>query len=117
MHTVVIRREILERDPLGRIELLQGALPGQGLFVSSDHGDRLAKGVARPGCSRCSRRSRAIIGPDWYPYGIEKNRPSIEALLQYAHEQGLTARLVKTEELFATLDAARQSRSPRGNLV
>jgi 4,5-dihydroxyphthalate decarboxylase len=42
-----------------------------------------------------------IIGPDWFPYGIEKSRPSIEALLQYTHEHGLTSRRVKLEELFA----------------
>ncbi len=56
---------------------------------------------ARPGCSRCSRRKEQIIGPDWFPYGIEPNRPTIEALLQYVHEHGLTDRRVKLEELFA----------------
>ena len=44
---------------------------------------------------------QAIIGKDWYPYGIEQNRPSIEALLQYTHEQCLTGRRIKLEELFA----------------
>ncbi len=44
---------------------------------------------------------QAIIEPDWLPYGIEQNRPSIEALLQYAHEHGLTSRRIKLEELFA----------------
>ena len=44
---------------------------------------------------------KEIIGQDWYPYGIEANRPSIEALLQYTHEHGLTDRRVKLEELFA----------------
>ena len=44
---------------------------------------------------------REIIGPDWFPYGIEPNRPTIEALLQYTHEHGLTDRRVKLEELFA----------------
>src|SRR5713226_8205626 len=43
---------------------------------------------------------QAIIGRDWYPYGIEQNRPSLEALLQYLHEQGLAERRVKIEELF-----------------
>ena len=43
---------------------------------------------------------QAIIGKDWYPYGIEQNRPSIQALLQYLHEQGLTHRRVALEELF-----------------
>ena len=47
------------------------------------------------------QRQQAIIGRDWYPYGIEANRPSIEALLQYVHEHGLTDRRVKLEELFA----------------
>ena len=44
---------------------------------------------------------KEILGPDWYPYGIEANRPTIEALLQYTHEHGLTDRRVKLEELFA----------------
>jgi len=44
---------------------------------------------------------QAIIGRDWYPYGIEQNRPTIEALLQYTHEHGLTDRRVKLDELFA----------------
>ena len=42
-----------------------------------------------------------IIGRDWYPYGIEQNRPTIEALLQYTQEHGLTDRRLKIEELFA----------------
>jgi 4,5-dihydroxyphthalate decarboxylase len=46
-------------------------------------------------------REQAIIGRDWYPYGIEPNRPTIEALLQYLHEQGLASRRVALEELFA----------------
>ena len=44
---------------------------------------------------------KAIIGEDWFPYGIEPNRPTIEALLQYTHEHGLTDRRLKLEELFA----------------
>ena len=54
-----------------------------------------------PGCSRLIEEEQAIIGKDWYPYGIEANRASIEALLQYTHEHGLTPRRLKIEELFA----------------
>jgi 4,5-dihydroxyphthalate decarboxylase len=43
-----------------------------------------------------------IIGDDWFPYGIEKNKESIGALLQYAHEHGLTDRRIKIEDLFAS---------------
>jgi 4,5-dihydroxyphthalate decarboxylase len=44
---------------------------------------------------------QSIIGKDWYPYGIEANRPTIEALLQYTYEQGLSDRRLSVEELFA----------------
>jgi hypothetical protein len=41
------------------------------------------------------------VAPEGIEYGIEANRPSLEALLQYAHEHGLTDRRLKVEELFA----------------
>jgi 4,5-dihydroxyphthalate decarboxylase len=44
---------------------------------------------------------QSIIGRDWYPYGVEANRPTIEALLRYTHEHGLTDRRLAVEELFA----------------
>ena len=47
-----------------------------------------------------NQEEQAIIGPDWYPYGIEQNRATIEALLQYTTEQGLSERRVKIDELF-----------------
>ena len=57
---------------------------------------------AGPGINETKiEEEKAILGPDWYAYGIEPNRPSIEALLQYTHEHGLTDRRVKLEELFA----------------
>jgi 4,5-dihydroxyphthalate decarboxylase len=34
------------------------------------------------------------------PYGLEPNRPTLEAFLRYAHEQGVTARRMRPEELF-----------------
>ena len=71
--------------------------------------DRCYQFLAELGSSKVSsawlqpllEEEQAIIGPDWFPYGIAQNRPSIEALLQYAHEQGLTRRRVKLDELFA----------------
>ena len=42
-----------------------------------------------------------MFGTDWYPYGVEPNRSSLEALLQYNHEQGLTPRRIAVDELFA----------------
>jgi 4,5-dihydroxyphthalate decarboxylase len=43
---------------------------------------------------------------DPWPYSIEKNRVALEILLDYAFEQGLTARRFAIKEIFAaaTLD-------------
>ena len=100
MHTVVIRRNIYERDPWVALSLYKALCAAK---------ERCYHVLAEAGSPKVSsawlqpllEEERAIIGPDWYPYGIEQNRPSIEALLQYAHEHGLTPRRVKLEELFA----------------
>ena len=43
---------------------------------------------------------RAVLGPDYWPYGLAKNRASIEAALRYSHAQGLSARKLTIEEAF-----------------
>jgi 4,5-dihydroxyphthalate decarboxylase len=44
-----------------------------------------------------------VFGGDCWPYGVEPNRPTLEALTTYLYEQGLTARTVPVEELFANV--------------
>jgi len=41
------------------------------------------------------------MGRDWWPYGFEPNRHVIETFLRYHHEQGLSKRRLRPEELFA----------------
>ena len=100
MHTVVIRRDIHEANPWVALSMYKA------LCSAKDHAYRLLADMGSPKVSSAwlqplLEEERAIIGPDWYPYGIEPNRPTIEALLQYTHEHGLTDRRVKLEELFA----------------
>jgi 4,5-dihydroxyphthalate decarboxylase len=100
MHTVVIRRDIYDRDPWVALSLYKA-------FVrAKDYSYRLLLETGSPKASFAwlqpmIEEERAIIGRDWYPYGIEPNRPTIEALLQYTQEHGLTDRKPSVEELFA----------------
>jgi 4,5-dihydroxyphthalate decarboxylase len=50
--------------------------------------------------------TREMIGDDPFPYGIKANKAMLETIVGYSHEQGLTPRQMKVEELFAesTLD-------------
>ena len=45
--------------------------------------------------------TRAVMGEDFWPYGIDGNAKCVETMARYAHEQGLTDRQVTLEELFA----------------
>jgi len=100
MHTVVIRRDIYDRDPWVAASLYKA------LCESKERCYRLLVEGGTPKASFAwlqplIEEEQAIIGLDWFPYGIAQNRPSIDALLQYSHEQGLSARRLKLEELFA----------------
>jgi 4,5-dihydroxyphthalate decarboxylase len=48
----------------------------------------------------------AIVGPDPLPYGIEKNRASIEALIKYVHQQGMLKRTYAVADMFVDPEAA-----------
>ncbi len=100
MHTVVIRRDIYERDPWVAMSLYKA------LCLAKEHCYRLLLEAGAPKASFAwlqpmIEEEQAIIGRDWYPYGIAQNKPSIEALLQYIHEQGLSQHRLKIEDLFA----------------
>jgi 4,5-dihydroxyphthalate decarboxylase len=50
--------------------------------------------------------TRDLIGDDPFPFGIKANRAMLDTIIGYSHEQGLTPRRLKIDELFAesTLD-------------
>jgi len=47
-----------------------------------------------------TQETMALMGKDFWPYGIHENMREISAVAQYAHEQGLIDRKVSVEELF-----------------
>ena len=44
--------------------------------------------------------TRALMGHNYYSYGMEANRKTLEALFHYSHQQGLCSRELTIEELF-----------------
>lgn len=108
MHVIVLRREVYERD----------RWIAMNLFSAFEQAKRAAQAriteiglshVPMPWLAEHARRWREIAGEDLWPYGIGANRPTLEAFLQYAHEQGVALRRLRVEELFApeTLERAK----------
>jgi 4,5-dihydroxyphthalate decarboxylase len=44
--------------------------------------------------------TRALMGENFWPYGIDANRKTLDALFQYSYEQGLAKKRLTVEELF-----------------
>jgi 4,5-dihydroxyphthalate decarboxylase len=106
MHTVVIRRDVYDRDPWVAMSLYNAFCAAKDLCC------RLLLETGSPKATfgwlqAMIEEEQAVFGKDWFPYGVAPNRPSLDALLQYTHEQGLAPRRIAIDELFApgTLNA------------
>lgn len=51
-------------------------------------------------CYDAAEKTKALFGDDFYPYGVEPNRKTLEAFLLYGFEQGLFHRQMEPEDLF-----------------
>lgn len=100
MHTVVVRREIYEGDPSVAKRLFDAFVEAKAECY------RLMEQTGTPKVTLAWLQpalelEREMFGQDHWPYGVEANRRSLEALVTYVYEQGLSDRRVDVEELFA----------------
>jgi 4,5-dihydroxyphthalate decarboxylase len=103
MHMVVLRRAIYEQEPSIAVRLAEGFGSAKELAFEA-----YEEGLSSlPWVNLDLEYAQTILGKDVYPYGIEKNLPTLEAATLYSHEQGLTGRRFAVSELFApeTLDS------------
>jgi len=105
MHCVVLKRSVYADNPWVAMSLHKALNASKNVTLKSlQH--TFALHAALPWLVSHVEETRRIMGDDWWPYGIEKNRETIEALCEYSFEQGLSVRKMTIEELFApeTLD-------------
>jgi 4,5-dihydroxyphthalate decarboxylase len=100
MHTLVIRRSVYEKHRWLARELVKACTAAKALTLSG-MGETAALRYALPWLWAEVDRTRAALGEDWWPYGLERNRATLVTFLRYSHEQGLAPRLHEPEELFA----------------
>lgn len=99
MHLVAIKREVYESDPA-----VAGAL-----YRALEQSKKIAltrmrnMGALRymlPWLPEHVEQTQEVFGDDPWPYGIEPNRPTLEALLDYMTDQGIIARRPSLDEIF-----------------
>jgi 4,5-dihydroxyphthalate decarboxylase len=108
MHVVVLRAEIHERDPWIAMNLLSAFEEAKRRSVERAL-DANAPAFPVPWAPANAARALELFGGDFWPYGLEANRRTLETFLEWAFEQGVCRTQLAAEELFApqTLDRYR----------
>jgi 4,5-dihydroxyphthalate decarboxylase len=99
MHVVVLRRDVHEARPWIAGSLL-GAFEQAKALTLARMAETAANPYLVPWLYDEIERTKELLGPDFWSYGLEPNRSTLEVFLRYAHHQGLTGRLLTPDELF-----------------
>jgi 4,5-dihydroxyphthalate decarboxylase len=92
-HTVVVKNELLDSNPDLAPDLFNAFADARRIYI-----DRLKSGGV-DGADPLHLRVMTLTG-DPLPYGIEANRRTLEAIVQYSVEQGILSRPFALEQLF-----------------
>jgi len=99
MHAVAIKKAVLEKNPW----LIEAVFNAYSQAKQSTY-DYLNKSAwyktTLPWVSQELAATRALMGKNFWTYGIDSNRKTLETFFRYSYEQGLCSRTLSIEELF-----------------
>jgi 4,5-dihydroxyphthalate decarboxylase len=100
MHAVGVRRSLLKDDPsLGR-RLFDAFEAAKKIAISELEVTQAPK-VTLPWPHAVVSETRDLMGDDFWPYGMSANRHALEAQIRWSRLDGLQARSVTLDEMFA----------------
>ena len=96
-HMIVIHRAVWEANRWIARSLTDAFIAANECFTAAQKGFP----YATPWLEAELEDTAAVMGGDFYPYGLERNRAQIDLFAGEAFRLGLTSRLVTTDEYFA----------------
>lgn len=99
MYLVGIRKTLVEQHPWLPVAAFK-AMQRAKIIALERLGDTSATKMTLPFVEEQLKRTRDLMGRDFWPYGVDANRATLDAFLRYHHAQGLSSRCVSVEELF-----------------
>lgn len=100
MHLMGIRKSLVEKYPWMPASLFKAFNQAKAIATADLH-DINALLVTLPWLVAETVETEALMGKDFWRYGVKESLHEIEALTQYSFEQGLSSRKVDVSELFA----------------
>lgn len=102
MHTVVIRKELIENDPYLAKAVYNAFCEAKN--IAMEHYIRMQyiynTDTMIPWFNTVFEKNRELFPKDWWPYGLKKNYQAIDAFLRWQYEQGITKKRWTCEEIF-----------------
>jgi 4,5-dihydroxyphthalate decarboxylase len=99
MHLVVIRNDIYDQSPFVATSLYDAFCAAKDRAYEKMRFSGTLRYML-PWLSDDVEEIDDVFGGDCWPYGVEANRPTLEALVSYMVEQGLIGEPIPVEKLF-----------------
>lgn len=102
MHAVAMRGDVEREHPGTAAQLLKGFEAAKQRCIDRllDPGETP---IPLPFLSMHLARLQTEMGADFWPYGIERNRKTLDAFLAFAHEQGVCEKRLTVESVFPAI--------------
>ncbi len=104
-HAVTLSQEFVDRHPQAPVALLEAFRKARDLAFYRIQGPD-PQYMVMSWASAAVDEQRALMGDHYWPYNVESNRRSLEALTLFGHQQGLTPHRVDYESFFSPEAAA-----------
>jgi 4,5-dihydroxyphthalate decarboxylase len=98
MHVVAIRRSLLDRHPWLAANVFRGFVEAKRHAIRDLEQTNFLR-VALPWIELDA--VRALMGDDFWPYGLSANRPELTTAIRWSVDEGLSPRHLEPVELFA----------------
>ncbi len=99
MHTVAMRRELIDANPWLPQSLLK-AFEQAKQAAMADLRNPTTHYISLPFLRANVAEAEELVGQDFWPYGLEANRHTLETFLHHVHRQGLISDRLAPEDLF-----------------
>lgn len=99
MHIVGVRRELADKHPWLPGAVFKAFEQAKSLALAQLD-DTSATKVTLPFVEQRLAEARALMGDDFWSYGLSANRKTLESFLRQHYREGLSSRLVTPDELF-----------------
>jgi 4,5-dihydroxyphthalate decarboxylase len=99
MHAVAIRKDAISADPRLPKAVFEMYTQAKQMAYADMETDTSLK-ITLPWVSQELEETRALMGQNFWRYGIEANRKELDLIMRYTHEQGLVKRRGEFAKMF-----------------